>query len=156
VLTMLAFAEGGSVLASSLIGIASFVMVGAFTDIAERTSLFRAPITLTWARAKGLSRSTWGTAFAHCGLGLTLIGIVFETHWGMELITTVKTGQTLSLSGYELAFNGLQSRNGPNYQELAGRFVVRKDGVEMGVMSPSKRSFPARETTTTEAALKTR
>jgi cytochrome c biogenesis factor len=28
-----------------------------------------------------LPRSTWGAAFAHFGLGITLLGIIGETQW---------------------------------------------------------------------------
>jgi cytochrome c-type biogenesis protein CcmF len=47
-------------------------------------------------------------------------------------------------------------RSGPNYREAAAKFTVRDAGVPIGVMEPSKRSFAARATTTTEAALMTR
>ena len=151
-----AIAGGGSILVPFAIGLAFYVMVGALTDLAERTSLFRAPAALSWNRARGLSRSTWGTAFAHFGLGVTLLGIIFETHWGAELITMMKPAQTMSLSGYELTFSGYTQRDGPNYRELSANFVVRKDGVVIGTMNPSKRSFAARDMSTTEAALMTR
>jgi cytochrome c-type biogenesis protein CcmF len=151
-----AIAGGGSILVPFAIGLAFFVMVGAVTDLAERTSLFRAPAALSWIRARGLSRSAWGTALAHFGLGVTLLGIVFETHWGAEQIAMVKPAQTLSLSGYDFTFRGLTQRDGPNYRELSANFVVRKDGAVIGMMNPSKRSFATREMSTSETALMTR
>ena len=108
------------------------------------------------ARARGLPRSAWGTALAHFGLGVSLLGIVCETQWGAERIASVKPGQTLELRGYELRFDGLEERQGPNYRELAGRFTVSRNGETIAVMEPAKRSFPARENATTEAALMTR
>ncbi|MBW8856236.1 MAG: hypothetical protein JF604_18350, partial [Bradyrhizobium sp.] len=60
------------------------------------------------------------------------------------------------LRGYELRFDGLEERQGPNYRELAGRFTVSRNGETIAVMEPAKRSFPARENATTEAALMTR
>jgi cytochrome c-type biogenesis protein CcmF len=154
--TTFAIAGGGSILVPFSIGLAFFVMVGALTDLAERTSLFRAPVAESWNRARGLSRSNWGTAFAHFGLGVTLLGIVFETHWGAEQIAMIKPAQTLSLNGYDLTFRGFQERAGPNYRELIANFAVRKDGILIGMMNPSKRSFAARDMSTTEAALMTR
>ncbi len=38
-----------------------------------------------WRRALGLPRSAWGTAFAHAGLGVTLLGLA-ATGWGVEKI----------------------------------------------------------------------
>jgi cytochrome c-type biogenesis protein CcmF len=156
IVTTFAIAGGGSILAPFMIGLAFYVMVGALTDLAERTSLFRAPVALSWVRARGLSRSVWGTAFAHFGLGVALLGIIFETHWGAEQIAMMKPAQTLSLSGYDFTFRDLSERQGPNYRELSANFVVRKDGAVIGVMNPSKRSFATRDMSTSEAALMTR
>ena len=145
-----------SVLAPFVIGLAFFVKAGAVSELAERTQLFRLPVASALARARGLPRSAWGTALAHFGLGVSLLGIVCETQWSAERIASVKPGQTLELRGYELRFDGLEQRQGPNYRELAGRFTVRRDGETIAVMEPAKRSFPARENATTEAALMTR
>jgi cytochrome c-type biogenesis protein CcmF len=151
-----AIAGAKSMLAPFVIGLAFFVMAGAVSELAERTQLFRLPLASALARARGLPRSAWGTALAHFGLGVSLLGIVCETQWGAERIASVKPGQTLELRGYELRFDGLEQRQGPNYRELAGRFTVRRDGETIAVMEPAKRSFPARENATTEAALMTR
>src|SRR5206468_926477 len=57
---------------------------------------------------------------------------------------------------YDLTFDGVTSRQGPNYRELAAHFTVRRLGDIIGVMEPAKRSFPSRGTATTETALMTR
>ena len=151
-----AIVGGRSVLAPFGIGLAFFVIVGALTDLAERTGLFRAPFAMVRARAKGLPRSSWGTAVAHCGLALTLLGIVCVTNWEADRIVAVKPGQTVSLAGYDFTFDGLKNETGPNYTALAARFTVREGGVPIGVMESARRDFGARGTTTTESALMTR
>src|SRR5207248_2231716 len=83
-----ACARGGATLAPLAIGLAVFVIAGALSDLAERTGLFRIPLTISFRRARGLPRSTWGTAFAHAGVGVALIGIVCETTWNSEYIAT--------------------------------------------------------------------
>ena len=146
----------GPTLAPFGIGLAVFVMIGAVTDIVERVGLFREPFSTARRRAAGLPRSAWGTALAHFGVAVTLLGIVGVTTWASELIVALKPSQTVSLSGYELTFDGLTQRSGPNYGEALAKFTVREAGVPIGVMEPSKRSFTSRATTTTEAALITR
>ena len=89
-----AIEHGGPVLAPFGVGIAVFVMAGAVTDIAERTMILRLPMRATLMRAIGLPRSVWGTAFAHFGIGVTLLGIVAVTAWGSERIVAVKPGET--------------------------------------------------------------
>jgi cytochrome c-type biogenesis protein CcmF len=151
-----AVASQGSALAPFGIGLAFFVMMGAVTDIVERVGLFREPLSTVRRRASGLPRSAWGTALAHFGVGVTLLGIVSVTTWAGERIVALKPSQTVSLSGYDLTFDGLTQRAGPNYREAVARFTVREAGIPVGVMEPSKRNFASRETTTTEAALMTR
>jgi cytochrome c-type biogenesis protein CcmF len=155
VVVALTFAIEGrqSVLAPFGVGLAFYVMVGALTDLAERTGLLRAPLSVVWARAVGLPRSAWGTAVAHFGIALTMLGIICAGSWGSERIVEVKPGQTISLSGYDLTYAGIKQEPGPNYSALVGTFVVRSGGVPVGVMQPSKRSFATRATTTNEAAL---
>src|ERR1700749_3231695 len=51
---------GGPVLAPFGIGLAVFVMVGAITDVAERTGVLRLPPAVVLARARGLPRSAFG------------------------------------------------------------------------------------------------
>jgi cytochrome c-type biogenesis protein CcmF len=152
-----ALKQGGPVLAPFGAGIAVFVMAGAVTDIVERTLFLRVPFRAALRRAIGLPRSAWGTAFAHFGLGVTLLGIVAATAWGSERIAEMKVGDTLEIAHYRLTFAGLFNRQGPNYRDMLGRFVVRRmSGDLLGVMEPSRRSFPSRNMTTTEAALMTR
>ncbi|HEY1541334.1 MAG TPA: heme lyase CcmF/NrfE family subunit [Xanthobacteraceae bacterium] len=148
--------EGRPVLAAVGLGIATFVIAGAATDLIERTGLWRAPFPIVVRRSVGLPRSAWGTAFAHIGLGVTLLGIVGETQWGGEQIVSLRQGDKVALRHYDFTFEGTSTRNGPNYNELAVHFAVRRNGELIGEMVPAKRTFPTRDMTTTEAALMTR
>ena len=151
-----AAASGVSVLAPLGVGLAIFIMAGALTDIAERVGLFRVPLSVVRQRATGLPRSVWGTAFAHFGMAATLLGIVCVSSWASERIAEVRPSQTMSLSGFDLSFDSLVQRSGPNYRDLVGKFTVRQGGVAIATMEPAKRSFASRASTTTEAALLTR
>ncbi|MEX2036764.1 MAG: heme lyase CcmF/NrfE family subunit, partial [Xanthobacteraceae bacterium] len=104
---------GGPVRAPFGIGLGVFVMAGALTDIVERTGVLRVPLTTAWTRARGLPRSTFGTAFAHFGLGVSLLGIVCVSTWGAERIVALKPNATVSLRSYELTFDGMVTRQGP-------------------------------------------
>jgi cytochrome c-type biogenesis protein CcmF len=148
--------QGSAWLAPFGIGLAFFVMMGAVTDIVERVGLFREPLSTVRRRGSGLPRSVWGTALAHFGVGVTLLGIVSVATWASERIVALKPSQTISLAGYDLTFDGLAQRAGPNYREAVARFTVREAGIPVGLMEPSKRDFASRTTTTTEAALMTR
>jgi cytochrome c-type biogenesis protein CcmF len=102
-----------------------------------------------------LPRSAWGTAMAHFGIGVTLLGIVVVTAWGSERIAALRIGETIDIAPhYRVTFDGVFNRPGPNYRDVVGRFTVRRtNGDLLGVMEPSRRTFPARAMATTEAAL---
>jgi cytochrome c-type biogenesis protein CcmF len=151
-----AVASGGPVLAPFMVGLAFFVMAGALTDVAERTGLFRVPFAAVMSRAGGLPRSAWGTAIAHFGVGVSLLGIVGETQWGAERIAAVKPGETVSVRHYDFTLDGLSQRRGPNYQERVAHFTVRRNGEVIGIMEPATRAFPVRQMNKSEAALMTR
>lgn len=148
--------RGGSALAPLAIGLGVFVIAGAVTDLAERTGLFRLPFATTLHRARGLPRSAWGSVFAHAGLGVALIGIVCETTWNSEYIATMKQNDVAHVAGYDVKLDGLFQRQGPNFHEMIAEFNVSHDGEMLSVMTPSKRSFTTRGSSTTEAALLTR
>ena len=148
-----AFQQGGPVLAPFLVGFSLYVIVGAIIDIVERSGIRKVPFTVAVGRAVKLPRSAWGTAFAHAGLGIALLGVVGEAYWGAETIASAKPGETVTVRDYNLHFDGVVNRQGPNYRELVTRFTVRQDGRELGVLEPSKRTFATRAMSTTEAAL---
>jgi cytochrome c-type biogenesis protein CcmF len=147
---------GQSPLAPFGVGLALFVMGGALSDLVERTGLMRMSFATVRTRALGLPRSAWGTVIAHFGIGLTLLGIVSAAHWGAERIVSLKPGEDTTIRRYDLTFDGMVPRQGPNYHEQAAKFTVRRNHETIAVLTPSKRTFDARGTTTTEAALLTR
>jgi cytochrome c-type biogenesis protein CcmF len=151
-----ALAGASAVLAPFAIGLALFVMAGAVTDLLERSGFLRLPFKTALGRVRGIPRSFFGTAVAHFGLGLTLLGIVCESNWSTERIVSLRPGETVALSQYVLTFDDLVPREGSNYRELAAHFTVRSGTQVIGAMEPAKRSFPARNTSTTEAALMNR
>jgi cytochrome c-type biogenesis protein CcmF len=153
---LFAWIHGGSTFAPLAIGLAVWVIAGALCDLAERTGLFRVGFGIAMRRARGLPRSTWGTAFAHAGVGVALIGIVCETTWNSEYIATMKPDDVAKVAGYELKLDGLTQRQGPNFREMIAQFTVNLDGEKLSVMTPSKRNFTTRGSSTTEAALLTR
>jgi cytochrome c-type biogenesis protein CcmF len=126
------------------------------SDLVERTGLFRVPFGTALRRARGLPRSNWGTVFAHAGVGVALIGIVCETTWNTEYIGAMKTDDVAKIAGYELKLDGLTQRKGPNFNEMVAHFTVSLNGERLSALTPSKRNFTTRGSSTTEAALLSR
>jgi cytochrome c-type biogenesis protein CcmF len=153
---VLAWTKGGAVLAPCAIALAVFVIIGALSDLAERIGVLRLRPGISFARAVGLPRSVWGTAFAHAGLGIVLLGVVCETTWNSERIVSIKPGEVVTVGGYGAKLESIVQRQGPNYREQVAQFSISHEGSVVGALSPSKRTFSARRSSTTEAALLTR
>jgi cytochrome c-type biogenesis protein CcmF len=149
------YAGGGPTLAPIGVGIAAFAICGAFAEIFERTRLGRLPLRESFSRAAGLPRSTWGTAVAHCGIGLTLLGIVAATAWGTERVDLMKPGDTVRFGSFDLTLDGVFPRQGPNFSERVARISVREGGRVVATVEPAKRRFASRESDTTEAGIAT-
>ena len=73
---------------------------------------------------------------------MTLLGIVCAATWGTERIVAMKPGDSVSLRGYDLTFDGMVPRQGPNYRELVAQLHRAPGGDVIGVMEPSKRTLP--------------
>ncbi|WP_284277486.1 heme lyase CcmF/NrfE family subunit [Mesorhizobium huakuii] len=150
------FIDGASVFAALGIGLAVWLVAGALTDLAVKSGVGSVAPAVMFRRFAGLPRSVFGTALAHLGLGLTLLGIVATLSFGTEKILTMRAGETVELSGHTLRFVGLYPAQGPNYSEDRGRFeLIGISGSPVGEISSAKRFYPVRQTTTTESGIKT-
>ena len=150
----LVMTRGGPVLAPIGLGIGAYVILGACTDLASRIRSRPMALGLMTARAMGLPRSAWGTALAHAGLGVTLIGLA-ATGWGVERIVSVKPGDTVDLGPYQVTVTRMASRGGPNYTELVAAAEIREGGRRVAAVEPSKRFFTTRQMSVAQAGIVT-
>ncbi len=149
------FVEGGPVLAPLGIGLAVWMIVGAFAEFQLRIGLFKSPLSTSFSRMKGLPRTVYGTALGHLGVGMTVLGLVVASSYQEELITVMKPGDTKVVSGYSFEFKGMKESSEFNYTDLAGNFVVTKDGAFVTELNPVKRVYTTRGMPTTETDIYT-
>jgi cytochrome c-type biogenesis protein CcmF len=155
VLVALVFVDGASVFAALGVGLAAWLVTGALTDLAAKSALGSVPLATSLRRFAGLPRSVYGTALAHLGLGLTLLGVVSTISLQTELITSVKPGQAVELSGYTLRFERVERVHDANYEEDQVHFALSKGTRDLGEVVSSKRFYPVRQMPTTEAGIRT-
>ena len=136
------------------LGLGVWVITGALSEIGYRSKMFRAPFAETLRRLRNLPRAAYGTAVAHIGVGVMVIGIVATTAWQSEKIVALKPGGEAQIAGYDIKFAGVAPRQGPNYREQVGQFVVFTDGRELTRLTPSKRLYTAPAQATTEAGIR--
>ena len=132
-------------------GIAIYLIIGGFSDIAQRIAL---RTTSLWSRLRGVPLSAWGTSIAHAGMGLTLLGLA-ATGWGVETIVEMKPQQSYDVGPYQLSITAITPRNGPNYSEIYAEMEVRKNGVTLAHIEPAKRFYQARKMARSEAGIVT-
>jgi cytochrome c-type biogenesis protein CcmF len=150
---------GGPVLAPLGAGLGVFLILGSATEVVTRSWPAGASSNLSWARlalkrAAGLPRQAYGSALAHAGLGLTVIGIA-ATAWHAETITLMHVGEARHVGGYTLTLERLSPRQGPNYRETAASFSIAQEGARVGEVVSTKRVYTVRGTPTTEVGLMT-
>jgi cytochrome c-type biogenesis protein CcmF len=153
-LVMLAFTAGGPVGAPLGIGLGAFLILGSLNEIVTRSWSKDSPLSVTWRKASNLPRSAWGTALAHAGVGVTVIGIA-ATAWDLEGIGTLKIGDRLSAGPYTVRLERVVPHQEANYREDVVTLRVFRNGNEIGMVDTMKRLYVTRGMPTTEAGIVT-
>ena len=148
-----AIAERGPWLAPFGIALGLWVMAGAVLDPLSRARFGVGSREEVLRRLGNLPRSAYGTALAHFGLGLAVIGIVGTSAYRVERILPMRSGDKVEIAGYSLEFRGLTSGRGPNYTEETALFEVEHGGRPATELRPSKRLYDAPPQPTTEAGI---
>ncbi|MEP2980341.1 MAG: heme lyase CcmF/NrfE family subunit [Lentilitoribacter sp.] len=146
---------GAPILAAIGIGIGIYLIIGSMAEIWMRAGLGRMSLSKSFGRLKGLPRSIYGTALAHFGVGITVIGIVAVSAFSSEDIVAMQPKDQVQAGGKIIIFEGIENTQGPNYQVQIGHFIIMQAGVEVGKTTSEKRFYPARQMPTTEAGIVT-
>ncbi len=159
-LGLFAMQGGQGALAPLGVGIGLFVVAGSISEIVTRAGrntggFGGGGLSLFLRKAIGLPVSAWGSAIAHAGVGVMILGVA-STAYEVERIANVRSGEVLQLGAYELVLTDVQRRQGPNYVDTVALFDVRKGGVLEDRIEPAKRIYTARQMPTTEVARLTR
>ncbi|MDP9589599.1 UNVERIFIED_ORG: cytochrome c-type biogenesis protein CcmF [Shinella zoogloeoides] len=147
--------SGGPLLAYFGIAIGFYMIAGAVTDLWLRAGIGKVAGNVAFRRFVGLPGSAFGTALAHIGVGVTVIGIVAVTAFETEHVVEMKPGMQVEAGGFTLTFDGMRRGQGPNYSEESGHFTVARGGTVVTDIWSSKRFYTARRMPTTEAGIRT-
>ncbi|MEW9615989.1 heme lyase CcmF/NrfE family subunit [Shinella sp. S4-D37] len=147
--------NGGPVLAYFGLAIGFYMIAGAITDLWLRAGIGKVARNVAFRRFVGLPGSAFGTALAHIGIGVTVIGVIAVTAFETEHVVEMKPGMQVEAGGYTLTFDGMRRGQGPNYSEESGHFTVARGGVTVADVWSSKRLYSARRMPTTEAGIRT-
>ena len=144
--------KGAPVASYCMAGLAIFVITGSLVDVTRR--VMSGGLGNAWSRAVGLPRSAFGTAIAHAGLGVTLLGLA-ASGWGQEHILSMKPGETTTIGPFQATLESIAEQNGPNYTAQVGRTVIRRGGAIIATVEPQARFYPVRKMARAEAGIVT-
>ncbi|MEO0674009.1 MAG: heme lyase CcmF/NrfE family subunit [Pseudomonadota bacterium] len=157
-LTMLTFwlTRGGPLLAVVGSFMAFWVLIGVGADVAGRISLGRTDFRSSMRRLIGLPRNFWGSALAHMGVGVVILGMTGTSLWVTQAASVMQPGDILPVAGYDLRYDGKTVGKIANYEAETATLTVLRDGKEITTLQPERRWYPVAEMMTTEAAIKPR
>ena len=150
-----ALQQRGPWLAPLGVALGAWLICGALSDIAERARLRRAPARTALARLAGLPGAAWGSALAHAGVGVTVLGIVGATAWADESIKGMRPGDTADVGPYHVTLVEIADAAGANYTADRAVLKVERGGATVVTLTPERRFFPVNRMATTETSIHT-
>ncbi|HVI34376.1 heme lyase CcmF/NrfE family subunit [Phenylobacterium sp.] len=135
------------------VALGAWLIVGALAEILERVRAFRAPAAESWRRLTRLPRGAWGMTLAHLGLGVFVLGAVFETSWKVEAAEALPIGGALDAGAYHVVLQDVVGVEGPNYDAERAQLSVTRNGRPICAPSPERRFYPAGGQSTSEVGI---
>jgi cytochrome c-type biogenesis protein CcmF len=147
-------------LVSVLAGISIPMMMGEFTWLAGLGFLLAFWVIasgclqiIRQAKAGKPTRSFIGMQLAHLGIAVFVIGVTMVGAYQEEKDVRMSAGETITVGGYQIQFQGVSVVPGPNYQAMRGTFLLNQNGNAQTIMYPEKRNYFSSTMPMTEAAI---
>ncbi|MGV8960417.1 MAG: heme lyase CcmF/NrfE family subunit [Stenotrophomonas sp.] len=105
-------------------------------------------------RAKGrFNAETVGMLLAHGGLAVFLVGALLVEALNVQHEVALAPGQSLEVGRYQLVFEGVDARQGPNYHSDRGHLQLLRDEHLLARLHPEKRVYASGGQGMTEAGI---
>jgi len=132
--------------------LAAWIIASTVVNVRERGRGVRGGIIAQLARQP---RSYWGMIVAHLGIAVFIIGVTMVKGYETERDVRMDVGDTLTVGGFTLRFDGTTEVLGPNYRAERGGFDVSRNGQHVITLAPEKRVYNAGGMPMTIAAIDT-
>src|SRR4051794_17452277 len=137
----------------------AFALAAIVVEFARGTRARKALGASTWWDAfSGLvarNRRRYGGYVVHAAVVLLAIGVAGSSAYGATRIQHLRPGETMSVRGYDLTYQGSVVRHRANHDELRARIAVKQDGKGVGTLLAGKNAYFAEDQTSNEVAIKT-
>ena len=147
--------DGRATLAAIAFGFGVWLIVGSLVEFAGRLRLGRAPFADSLRRLKATPRASLGMTIAHTALGFVVLGAVATSAWHLELMHTMKPGETVTFAGYQVTLQKVEEVKGANYIAERATLAVAYGGKPYTTMQPERRLFLVQRRQVAETAIHT-
>jgi cytochrome c-type biogenesis protein CcmF len=130
--------------------LAAWIVATTVVNVRERSRGARGGIVAQLARQPN---SYWGMIVAHLGIAVFIIGVTLVKGYETERDVRMNVGDTVTVGGFTLRFDGTTEAQGPNYRAARGSFDVSRNGRHVTTQFPEKRTYNAGGMPMTEAAI---
>ncbi|MEM6817784.1 MAG: heme lyase CcmF/NrfE family subunit [Pseudomonadota bacterium] len=110
------------------------------------------PVRAAFGKAT-MTRAQTGMHLAHLGVGLFTVGAVVVSSFGLETDRAIRSGQSITVAGYDITMDGIEDGTGPNYVARRGTFTVKQGEESISVLYPEKRNYTTQVSEMTEAGI---
>ena len=93
-----------------------------------------------------------GMLLAHFGMAVFVAGVLLSESLSVSSDVRMAPGQSKNIGGYDLRFDGVQRTTGPNWHADQGVVSVTRNGSQVTMMRPQKRTY-AGDRVQTESAV---
>jgi cytochrome c-type biogenesis protein CcmF len=102
---------------------------------------------------RGLSFMQVGTAVAHLGVALVMVGATASGAFQREALVSIRVGDSFSFSGFDVTLKDVRPAVGPNWTALEATLEVARDGTTVTTLKPQARTYTSPPMETTEAGI---
>ena len=109
-----------------------------------------------WRKGHTLSAGVIGMCMAHFGLAMFVIGATTVESYKQETDLSLRPGQTTPHAGFDFTMNSLRNVAGPNFDAIEAEVVISRNGEQVAVLHPQKRTYRVQTNPMTEAGIDVR
>ncbi|MEE4213159.1 MAG: heme lyase CcmF/NrfE family subunit [Parvularcula sp.] len=146
--------SGGFSLAVLGLFAAAAVFAAVIADLGRQIGGYSADFGAMFRRLRGVPPRRRGAWWAHLGFGLLILGATASSVYLSETRAVISPGESTTIRGLTLTYEGRQVRAGRNYIEEIERIVVSRGSERLDVLTPSRRYYPAADQVTSEIAIR--
>ena len=102
-----------------------------------------------------MPRATVGMTISHAALGVVVLGAVATASWNVELVRTLKPGETAPFGGFTVKLEQVVPLQGPNYVAERATLVLTENGKPYTTLTPERRLFTVQRRQISETSIHT-